>query len=174
MAHPDHRPASTSRAIRLAIPPPASPAPTHLPTTTWPRTMRKAAKTLIAGMVIAIPLLPLLGGVATSQSTVVSDQTQSGAVVASQSLDVDTVTDQTAATTTATGNTLSGAVDANSLDVQSTQALQNDVTADTQLNVNTDASQAISLSSVATGNTGEADALGAGALTGSFSQDAGS
>ena len=125
-------------------------------------------------MVVAIPLLPLLGGVATSQSTIVNDQTQSGVVSSSQTLNVDTVTDQTTATTTSTGNTLSGAVDGAALDVQSTQVLQNDVTADTVLNVNTQAGQAISLSSVATGNASEADAVGGGALTGSFSQDAGS
>ena len=108
-------------------------------------------------MVVAIPLLPLLGGVATSQSTIVNDQTQSGVVSSSQTLNVDTVTDQTTATTTSTGNTLSGAVDGAALDVQSTQVLQNDVTADTVLNVNTQAGQAISLSSVATGNASEAD-----------------
>jgi hypothetical protein len=125
-------------------------------------------------MVVAIPLLPLLGGVATSQSTIVNNQTQSGAVTSSQTLDVDTVTDQTTATTTSTGNTISGAVDGDALDVQSTQVLQSDVTADTVLNVNTQAGQAISLSTVSTGNAAEADAVDGGALTGNFSQDAGS
>lgn len=124
-------------------------------------------------MVAAIPLLPLLGGVATSQSTIVSDQVQLGAVDSSQTLDVVTVTDQTAATTTSTGNTLSGAVDGDALDVQSSQSLQGQVTADTLLNVAADAGQAIALTSTATGNTGEADAIGAGSLTGTFTQDAG-
>jgi hypothetical protein len=134
--------------------------------------MRKAVKTPIAGAAAAILLLPLLGGVATSQSTAVNDQVQTGDVSASQTFDVDTVTDQTTGASTATGNAFSGAVQGDALDVQSTQSAQGNVGADLVINVNTDIGQATQATTAATGNTGEADALG-GALTGNYSQDAG-
>jgi hypothetical protein len=134
--------------------------------------MRRAVKILTAGLAATIPLLT--AGVATSQSSSVSnDQTQTGAIDSELTLDVQTVTDQTSGAATATGNAYSAAVDANALDVQSTQALQGPVNAHALLNVETNLSQTASLSTIATGNAGESDALGGGALTGTVSQDAG-
>jgi hypothetical protein len=123
-------------------------------------------------MAAAIPLLT--AGAATSQSSSVSnDQTQSGAVDSEQTLNVETVTDQTTATTTATGNAFSGAVDSGAIDVQSGQELLGPVTANAVINVDTNLSQTATLATTASGNAGEADALGGGALTGTISQDEG-
>jgi hypothetical protein len=121
-------------------------------------------------MAAAIPLL--MAGAATSQSTVANDQTQTGAVDSEQTLNVEVVTDQTTAATTAVGNSLSGAVQSGSVDVESAQSLQGPVTANAVLNATTDISQAAALTTTATGNAGEADALGGGSLTGNFAQDA--
>lgn len=126
-------------------------------------------------MAVAIPLL--WAEAATSQcmsgSTVNNDQTQSGAVDSEQTLNVDTVTDQTVATTTSTGNAYTGAVDGSAVDVESTQELQAAVTANAAINVNTNISAATQLTTTATGNAGEAAATDGGGLTGAISQDAG-
>ncbi len=127
-------------------------------------------------MLVAIPTLPLLGAAATSlaaDSQVLNGQVQLGNVEASQTLNVDAVSDQTTAQTTATGNTFSGAVETGSVDVQSTQSMQGDASANTELDATTDAGLSVSLTTAAGGNAGEADALGGGALTGSFTQTAG-
>ena len=123
-------------------------------------------------MAAAIPLLT--AGAATSQSSsATNDQTQSGAIDSEQTLNVETVTDQTTATTTATGNAFSGAVASGALDVESSQELQGPVTANAVLNVDTNISQTTTVATTATGNAGESDALGGGALTGTITQDIG-
>ena len=122
-------------------------------------------------------MLPPIAGVATSQtadSQVLNGQVQLGNVTASQTLDVTTVTDQTAATTTATGNAVTVAADSGSLDVQSTQSMQGSATATTELDVEPGGySGTTALTTVATGNTGEADDLGGAALTGNLVQSTG-
>ena len=86
---------------------------------------------------------------------------------------MDAVSDQTTAVTTATGNAFSGAVVSGSVDVQSDQSMQGGADAHGVLNVATDAGLSVSMTAAATGNAGEADSLGGGALTGAFRQDTG-
>ena len=121
-----------------------------------------------------IPQLPPISGVATSQtSQAVNGQVQNGEVVSTQTLDVDAVSDQTTAETSATGNAYSAAVETGDLDVQSTQSMQGNATGTTILNVVTYAGDQVSLSTEGTGNTSEADNVGGGALTGTFQQTTG-
>ena len=122
-------------------------------------------------------MLPPMTGVATSQTAdnqVLNGQVQLGDVTASQLLDVTSVTDQTAATTTATGNAFTAASDVGSLNVQSTQSMQGAATAATQLTVETEGDAGeVALTTAATGNTGEADSLGGAPLTGTLQQSTG-
>ncbi len=121
--------------------------------------------------------MPPIAGVATSQTadnSVVNSQAQLGDVTSSQTLDVVTVTDTTAATTTATGNSVTAGSDVGSLDVRSTQSMQGAATATTTLNVDTDGQAGeVALTTAATGNTGEADSLGGAPLTGNLQQSTG-
>lgn len=73
----------------------------------------------------------------------------------------------------ATGNSLAGSVESGDVDVQSNQSMQGNASASTTLNVTTDAGLTVSVTTEAVGNTGEADSLGGGALTGSFGQQTG-
>ncbi len=127
-------------------------------------------KTLLAGIAIAIPLLSAAATSRAADNDVVNTQTQSGDITATQTLDVDTVTDTTTAGTTATGNSVSAQAVSGSIDVQSTQSMQANATATTTLNVTTD-SAATTMTTTATGNTSEADTLGGGPLTGNLEQD---
>ena len=111
-----------------------------------------------------------LSGTATSQSTVDNTQVQAGAVSASQQLDVVTNTSDTTALTSSTGNSFIGSVVTGGVDVQSTQALSGDVTAQTTINVANDAGPLTQSTTAATGNSGSSVILGGGALTGNFSQ----
>jgi hypothetical protein len=125
-------------------------------------------------MAAAIPMLPPLSGVATSQtldSQVTSTQTQSGDVISGQTLDVQTV-DQTTATTTAVGNNITAQVVSGSLGVQSSQSMQANATASSELDVGVNAGQT-ALATTATGNTSEVDTLGGGALSASLQQSVG-
>ena len=125
-------------------------------------------------MVIAIPQLPPISAVATSQtSQAINGQVQLGDVLSTQTLDVDAVSDQTTAETSATGNAYSAAVQAGDVNVQSTQSMQGNAGATATLNVTTDAGLQVSMTTEGTGNTAEADTLGGGALTGTFRQDTG-
>src|SRR5438094_672959 len=101
----------------------------------WRTTMQRPAKILIAGIATIFPLLPPITGAATSQVAVTNDQTQSGSVAASQQFDINAVSDQTTAVTTATGNTFSGATEVDDIDVQSGQSMQGSASANTTLNV---------------------------------------
>ena len=97
-------------------------------------------------MVIAILQLPLINGVATSQtSQAVNGQEELGEVLSTQTLDVDAVSDQTTAETSATGNSYSAAVEAGDLDVQSTQSMQGNAGATATVNVATDAGQQVAM-----------------------------
>ena len=120
-------------------------------------------------------MMPPIAGVATSQTadnSVVSSQVQQGDVTSSQTLDVVTVTDTTAGTTTATGDSITAGSDVGSLDVRSTQSMQGAAT--TTLNVETDgAAGDVGITTAATGNTGEADSLGGAPLTGNLRQSTG-
>ena len=122
-------------------------------------------------------MLPPMTGVATSQTAdnqVLNGQVQLGDVTASQLLDVTSVTDQTAATTTATGNAFTAASDVGSLNVQSTQSMQGAATSATQLTVETEGDAGeVALTTAATGNTGEADSLGGAPLTATLQQSTG-
>jgi hypothetical protein len=125
-------------------------------------------------MAAAIPMLPPLSGVATSQtldSQVTSTQTQTGDVGSAQTLDVQTV-DQTTATTTAVGNSITAQVESGSLGVQSSQSMQANAAASTELDVGVTAGET-TLATTATGNTSEVDTLGGGALSASLQQSVG-
>ena len=84
-------------------------------------------------MIIAIPLLPPLCAVATSQSTVQATQIQSADVTADLPLNVVDVSDSTTGVSTATGNALSSAVQTGSLNVQTAQTVSANVAASTTL-----------------------------------------
>jgi len=122
-------------------------------------------------------MLPPISGAATSQtadSQVLNGQVQLGNVTASQTLDVTTVTDQTVATTTATGNALTAAADSGSLDVQSTQSMQGSATASTELDVEPEGNAGeVTLTTQATGNTSEVDDTAGAPLTGNLQQSTG-
>jgi hypothetical protein len=109
-------------------------------------------------------------GTATSQSTVGNDQVQGGNVTASQQLDVVTASSDTAATTTATGNSFVGSVVTGSLDVTSSQAVSGNVGASTVINVAQDAGPTTLSVTAASGNSGSSVILGGGTLSGSFLQ----
>ncbi len=94
-------------------------------------------------------------------------------MTASNTLNVDAVSDQTTAMTTAAGNSYSAAVETGDVNVQSTQSMQGNASATTIVNVTTDAGLQVSMATEGTGNTGEADTLGGGALTGTFHQTTG-
>ncbi len=113
-------------------------------------------------------------GAATSQvadNLVVNTQTQSGTINSNQTLDVVAVSDVTSGVTTATGNSVVAAAQSGSLDVQSAQSMQADALAATTVNVSVDAGQTVSLTTAATGNAGEADSVGGGAMTANVRQD---
>ena len=122
-------------------------------------------------------MLPPMTGAATSQTAdnqVLNGQVQLGNVTATQTLDVTSVTDQTTATTTATGNASTAAADSGSLDVQSTQSMQGAATATTELDVESGGSAGeVSQVTIATGNTAEADDLAGAPLTGNLQQTTG-
>jgi hypothetical protein len=114
-------------------------------------------------------------GAATSaaqDSIVLSDQTQTGDVLADQTLNVVDMDDQVTAVTTATGNSLSGAVESGSLDLTSTQSMQANAGAATTLNSDGTIEGQVTLLTEAVGNTGDAGAYGAD-MTASVTQTTG-
>src|SRR5579863_6507144 len=100
----------------------------------WTATMARRATILLAGTLIATQLWP---AVATSQtfqqSSVDNQQTQNADVTANQTLNVVTA-DQTTETTSAGANGYSAQVQSGSLDVQSVQTANGNVTANATLN----------------------------------------
>jgi len=107
-------------------------------------------------------------GAASSQSTVDNSQEQDGAVFAGQTLNVVTSSDDTA-TTTATGNAFSGSVVAGDLDMTSQQTLTGTSGALNNLNVAQYAGSG-TVTTAATGNTGDATVTSGGTLTGQVTQ----
>jgi len=123
---------------------------------------------------IALPMLPPLTGVAISQSVVDNNQNQSGELSSSQTLNVVDVSQATSGVTSATGNSLSGAVTSGTLAVTNTQSLTGDVTTSTTLNVTTNAGPTATLNTASTGNTSDIESVtGGGAITGSSTQTVG-
>jgi hypothetical protein len=123
--------------------------------------MRRPARILLAGTLIATTSF---AGVATSQtvpSTVDSDQVQLGDVFATQTLNVVDVGGDTTVTTTATGNSLSGAVETGRLQLTSSQAMHGDASATTTIAGAGALGDALSVVTEAVGNTGDASAYGA-------------
>jgi hypothetical protein len=134
--------------------------------------MARPARTLIAGTAVAIATF---AAAATShaQTVVVSSQTQAADVSADQTLNVIDVEDQVTAATTATGNSLSGAVESGSLDLTSTQSMQANAEAETTLNADTGTiGGQVTLVTEAVGNTGDAGAYG-GDMTANVTQATG-
>ena len=80
------------------------------------------------------------------------------------------VSDGTTGVTTATGNSLSSAVQTGTLDVQTAQTVSANVAASTTLNVVTNAGAQTSLTTAATGNASDAGSYAGGALTGTVTQ----
>jgi hypothetical protein len=135
--------------------------------------MPRHAKIRIVGTIAAIPLSMLWFGTATSQSTVSNSQSQSGAVTASQTLDVVTASSDTTATTAALGNSFTGSVVTGNLGVTSTQSVTGNVAASTVINVASDAGPTTQSETSANGNAGSAVIEGGGAMSGSFLQVSG-
>ncbi|HVY35301.1 MAG TPA: holdfast anchor protein HfaD, partial [Caulobacteraceae bacterium] len=94
-----------------------------------------------------------------------------GDVTADQTLDVVTA-DTTTATTAAGANGYSAQVQSGSLDVQSVQTANGNVTANATLNISGSSGSTVMTTS-ATGNTGENDSLGFADLTGHVTQTTG-
>lgn len=115
----------------------------------------------------------LFSGAATSQSVVNNNQVQLGDVFSTQTLNVVDVSDSTAATTTATGNSVSGAVVTGSLDVESTQQLSGNISSVTHLNVSDNAGNQTTVLTASSGNTAEVDSIQGGPITGNLSQTVG-
>lgn len=114
-------------------------------------------------------------GAATSQTTsnpVLNNQVQLGDVFATQTLDVQTVTDQTVAESHGSGNTYQATAEDQDVDVVSNQTAIGNVTADTRLNVAADSGAVTSLSTTAVGNAGEAGVSGA-VMTAVLTQETG-
>lgn len=134
--------------------------------------MVRRATILLVGTLLATLQSP---AVATSQtfqqSSVNNQQTQSGDVTADQTLDVVTA-DTTTATTAAGANGYSAQVQSGSLDVQSVQTANGNVSANATLNVSGSSGSTVMTTS-ATGNTGENDSLGFADLTGRLTQTTG-
>ncbi|MDP3175180.1 MAG: holdfast anchor protein HfaD [Phenylobacterium sp.] len=133
--------------------------------------MRRPAKILLAGTLAAILPFAAASSLA-APSDVLNDQIQLGDVFSQQTLDVVEVSETTSGTTTATGNSFDGTVDQGDLAVTSTQSLQANVGATTELNVASSSGAVTALTTAATGNTGDAGVF-AGGLTGSFVQTTG-
>lgn len=98
---------------------------------------------------------------ALAQEIVLSDQTQAGDIFADQTLNVVDMDDQVTGVTTATGNSLSGAVETGGLDLTATQSMQANASATTTLNATGTIAGQVTLMTEAVGNTGDAGAYGA-------------
>jgi len=135
--------------------------------------MRKAAKILTAGTLLATPLCLLLAGAATSQtSQVLNNQVQLGDVFATQTLDVVDVEESTSVVTPATGNSFIGSAVGTPIDVRSTQQLSGNVSADATLNVEVRSGYITAIATAATGNSAESNVEDTG-LSGASVQSAG-
>lgn len=88
---------------------------------------------------------------------------------ADQTLNVVTVSDQTSATTGATANSFEAASDRQNVDMRSNQYANGGVATNTRLNVAGYSGDATNLSTVSTGNSGNAQVTGA-TMTGVYSQ----
>lgn len=130
--------------------------------------MGKRGLILLAGTLAVI--LPC--GAATSQtapSSVLNTQIQLGDVFATQTLNVETVTDQTAAASGATANSYEAASTGNNIDMRSNQTAGGGVTAYTQVNVGSNSGATTTTTAAAAGNSGFAGVTGA-TMTGVFTQ----
>lgn len=115
-------------------------------------------------------------GVATSQtapSSVLNNQIQLGDVFATQTLDVQNVTDQTVAESHGSGNQYQATAEEQNVDVISNQTASGNVTGYTRLNVTQNSGAVTSLSTTADGNAGEVGVKGA-VMTAVLSQATGS
>jgi hypothetical protein len=139
--------------------------------------MRKAAKTLIAGTIAAIPLQLLLCGAATSQTApaapnqVVIDQVQLGDVFSNVTLNVVTAQVITA-NNSAVGNSATVGTDDGDLHADVKQSLKANVNAETTLNLTGSAGTTV-LNTSAYGNAGEAVANDGTNMSGGVTQRVG-
>jgi hypothetical protein len=141
--------------------------------------MRRLETILLAGTLLAIPMLPPFSGVAISQSTVNNNQSVQTDITASQTLNVVDTSDSSTSIASATGNGMLSGTESGSLDVQSIQSMPANVTGNisavSHMTIQTNGGEVTSLAA-STGNNyvdtsvGE---LGGGALTGNLSQSAG-
>ncbi len=119
-------------------------------------------KILLVGTIVATMTC---AGAATSQtppppSTADNIQVQLGDVFATQTLNVVDVSGSTTAATTATGNSFSAAVQNGSMNMTSSQTMQGNVTATTQVTAAGSAGDGVTLITEAAGNTGEGSVTG--------------
>jgi hypothetical protein len=134
--------------------------------------MARRAIILLVGTLLATATCP---AVATSQtfqqSSVDNQQIQNADVNADQTLNVVTA-DPTTATTSAGANGYSAQVQSGSLDVESVQNANGNVSANAVVNVGNSSGSTV-ITTSATGNTGANDSLGYADLTGTLTQNTG-
>ena len=139
--------------------------------------MRRLAKILIAGTLLATPMLALSSGAATSQtlpSTVDNDQVQLGDVFATQHITVVDPSQATTAVTTASGNGVQASVPTGVLVVNSDQQLKGNVISQTLLGSATGGPGRQVISATAsTGNAGDWSNADQGEIRANLSQSAG-
>jgi hypothetical protein len=134
---------------------------------------------------MAIPLTPPLCAVAISQSTVTNTQTETGGMSTTGVLNVVTVTDTATANTTAGGNGLTASMDFGALNVETTQTLGGNYSAPTFGNCTANICSlthtnitgnvgAVAITTASTGNEVTSNNIGGTALTGNYTQSAGS
>jgi Arc/MetJ family transcription regulator len=139
--------------------------------------MRRLAKILVAGTMLAAPLLPPLVATATSQtvpaqSQVLNTQIQLNDVLATATLNVvDTSADSTA-TALASGNTVTASTGQGGLDFQSSQILSGDVQALSTINAAANSGATTAQATYAVGNSGEAGSYGGDRVVGTIDQTA--
>ena len=114
-------------------------------------------------------------GAATSQtapSYILNNQVQLGDVFSYQTLNVETVTDQTVGESHAVANQYVGSTEGQDFDVRSNQTTQGQAIADTRVDVASDSGAVTSIATTAVGNVGELGVSG-GVLTGVVHQTTG-
>ena len=111
-------------------------------------------------------------GAATSQSApsqVLNNQVQLGDVFSTQTLNVETVTDQTVGESHASGNQYQASTDGQRLDIRSNQTATGATRGDTRLNVATNSGKVTAIKTTAVGNSGDVSVVH-GVLTGVLTQ----
>ncbi|HEY0053075.1 MAG TPA: holdfast attachment protein D, partial [Caulobacteraceae bacterium] len=133
--------------------------------------MARPARILLAGTTAATALFAA-AATSAQQAQVLNNQLQLGDVVAGQTLNVVTTSDQVTASTTATGAQLAGGVQGGDLQVTSRQEMQGNAAASTRLDISGEVGGPVSISTQATGTDAQLTVDG-GTMTADLTQVAG-